>query len=168
MAALSRPQARRAETGFTMVEMVVTLGILAVGLLAMLLLQARALSDGSRGRHATAAAMIAQDQIELVTSLPFGSPSLTPVGWSNPPWIDNSGDPDLADGEIPVRVALPGGAANEQIYTVWYRVLTHANADLLNVDVEVTWNEADISNNRPTRTGQPTVAVSSILVNNDR
>ena len=42
------------------------------------------------------------------------------------------------------------------------------NADNRNVDVEVLWNELGISNNRPTRTGQPTAALSTVLVDNDR
>lgn len=154
--------------GFTLVEVMVTLGILSVGLLAMLMLQVQALTDGSRGRHSTAAAMIAQDQIELISRMPFSSTNLAAVTWANPPWIDNSGDASLADGEVPVRVTQPGGTATEHIYTVWYQVIANANPDLLNVDVEVTWTEPDISNNRPTRTGQPTVALSTLLVNNDR
>lgn len=162
MAALTR------RSGFTLVEMMVTLAILAVGLLAMLMMQARALSDGSRGRHSTAAVTIVQDQAELIARMPFGAAALQPVGWTTPPWIDNSGNPGLAPGEIPVRVAQPGGTVTEQIYTVWYRVVADANPDLRNVDVEVTWNEADISNNRPTRTGQPTAAISTMVVNNDR
>ena len=169
MEAMIRPALmRRRKSGFTLVEVMVTLVILSVGLLAMLMLQVQALTDGSRGRHSTAAAMIAQDQIELVSRMPFSSTNLAVVGWSVPPWIDNSGDPSLADGEIPVRVAQPSGTATENIYAVWYRVLTDPNPDLLNVDLEVTWTEPDISNNRPTRTGQPTVAISTLLVNNDR
>ena len=57
MAALTSDP-RRGRSGFTMVEMMVTLSILAIGLLAMLMLQVQALTDGSRGRHSTAAAMM--------------------------------------------------------------------------------------------------------------
>ena len=42
------------------------------------------------------------------------------------------------------------------------------NPNLRRVDLEVIWNEEGISNNRPTRSGRPTVAVSTVLVDNDR
>ena len=159
--------------GFTLLEVMITLGILATGLLAMLTLQVRALGEGSRGRHTTAAAMIARDQIELIQRMPFSDadlvPQATPV-WATPPWLANGADPALNPGEVPVRVIQPGGPATVLIYTVNYRVLPDpgGNADLRNVDVEVLWNELGISNNRPTRTGQPTAALSTVLVDNDR
>jgi hypothetical protein len=64
----------------------------------------------------------------------------------------------------------PGGTATVLIYTVNYRVLPDpgGNAEIRDVDVEVLWNELGISNNRPTRTGQPTAALSTVLVDNDR
>jgi prepilin-type N-terminal cleavage/methylation domain-containing protein len=63
--------------GFTLLEVMITLGVLAAGLLAMLTLQVRALGEGSRGRHTTAAAMIARDQVELIQRMPFSDADAT-------------------------------------------------------------------------------------------
>jgi prepilin-type N-terminal cleavage/methylation domain-containing protein len=166
--------ARRRTGGFTLLELLITLAIVAVGLLAMLIMQVQALRDGSRGRHRTGAAMIARDEIERIQNMPFSDSALDvmdPLVWTTPPWLDNGGDPTLAPGEIPVQVAQAGGDVRELVYTVWYLVgpddPAGPNPDLRRVDLEVVWPEEE-SNNLPTRTGQPTVAVSTVLVNNDR
>jgi prepilin-type N-terminal cleavage/methylation domain-containing protein len=162
--------AAHGRNGFTLIELMITLTVLGTGLLAMLVLQTQALADGARGKHTTGAAMVARDQLERIELMPFSDDDLQPVGWSTPPWLDNTGDPDLAAGDVAVRVTQPGGDSIEKIYTVWYQVLADpdGNSDLRFVDLEVVWDEAKISNNRPTRTGKPTVALSTLLVNNDR
>jgi len=164
------PSRSRARGGFTLIELMITLTILGTGLLAMMMLQAQALANGARGKHTTGAAMVARDQLERIQSTPFSHADLQPVDWTTPPWLANGGDPDLGAGDVAVRVAQPGGPVIETIYTVWYKVIADpdGNSDLRFVDLEVVWNEAEINNNRPTRTGQPTVALSTLLVNNDR
>jgi prepilin-type N-terminal cleavage/methylation domain-containing protein len=160
----------RARGGFTLIELMITLTVLGTGLLAMLVLQTQALADGARGKHTTGAAMVARDQLERIQRMPFSDGDLQPVAWTAPPWLDNTGDPDLGAGDVAVRVTQPGGAVIEKIYTVWYTVIADpdGNTDLRFVDLEVVWDEAKISNNRPTRTGRPTVALSTLLVNNDK
>jgi prepilin-type N-terminal cleavage/methylation domain-containing protein len=162
-------------SGFTLLELMITLGIVAVGLLAMVMMQIQAMKDGSRGRHRTGAAMIARDEIERIQNMPFSDTGLDvmdPLVWATPPWLDNASDPTLAPGEVPVQVSQAGGDVRELVYTVWYLVGPDdpgsPNPDLRRVDLEVVWNEEGINNNQPTRTGQPTVAVSTVLVNNDR
>ncbi|HEY8156883.1 MAG TPA: prepilin-type N-terminal cleavage/methylation domain-containing protein [Myxococcota bacterium] len=160
----------RSQRGFTLIELMITLTVLGTGLLAMLVLQTQALADGARGKHTSGAAMVARDQLERIQLTPFSDPDLQPTDWVTPPWIDNTGDPDLAAGEIAMRVRQPGGSVIEKVYTVWYKVIADpaGNTDLRFLDLEVVWNEAKISNSRPTRTGQPTVALSTLLVNNDK
>jgi prepilin-type N-terminal cleavage/methylation domain-containing protein len=160
----------RARAGFTLIELMITLTVLGTGLLAMLVLQTQALADGARGKHTAGAAMVARDQLERIQNTPFSDDDLQPTDWATPPWLDNVGDPDLAAGEVAARVTQPGGAVIEKVYTVWYKVIAGpgGNSDLRFVDLEVVWDEAKISNNRPTRTGKPTVALSTLLVNNDR
>ena len=168
---LSRSRSsRRTLSGFTLIELMITLTVLGTGLLAMLVLQTQALADGARGKHTTGAAMVARDQLERIQLTPFSDADLQPVVWATPPWLDNAGDPDLGPGDVAVRVAQPGGAVIEKIYTVWYQVIADpgGNSDLRLLDLEVVWDEAKLSNNRPTRTGQPTVALSTLLVNNDK
>jgi prepilin-type N-terminal cleavage/methylation domain-containing protein len=167
---LSRGQSTpRARGGFTLIELMITLTVLGTGLLAMLVLQTQALKDGARGKHATGAAMVARDQLERIQNTPFSDPDLQPDDWKTPPWLDDPA-PDLNDGEVAVRVSQPGGQVIEKTYTVWYRVAAGpaGSPELRFVDLEVVWDETEISNNRPTRTGRPTVALSTILVNNDK
>lgn len=164
------PRVRRARAGFTLIELMITLTILGTGMLAMLVLQTQALADGARGKHTTGAAMVAKDQLERIQRMPFAGADLQPVAWGSPPWIPNTGDPVLGPGDVGVRVTQQGGDVFEKIYTVWYRVIADpgGNPQIRFVDLEVVWDEAKISNNRPTRTGQPTVALSTVIVNNDR
>ena len=164
-----------APRGFTLIEVMITLSVVSFGLLAMLSMQMNALRDGTRSRHRTGAAMIARDQIERIEYMAFSNPALdvmSPIVWATPAWLANGSDPDLGPGEVPVSVTQAGGTGQEIVYTVWYLVTEDdpvtPDADLRRVDVEVVWNELGIANNRPTRTGQPTVAVSTMLVDNDR
>ena len=153
---------KRTSGGFTLLEVLVTLAVLAVGLLALLIMQVYALSGGPQSRHSTTGSMIARDQIELIQRMPFSDTNLQPTTWTTVPW--------LTGGQLPIRVTQPGGDITENTYTIFYRVLAGpgGNADLRFVDVEVTWEEKDVANNRPTRTGRPTAALSTLLVNNDR
>jgi len=165
-------RSRRAR-GFTLIEVMLTMSVMAIGLLGMLMLQIQALRDGSKGRHRTGAAMIARDQIEQVQNMPLSDPNLDvmdPLNWATPPWLANGGDPTLNPGEIPVQVQQDGGTVRDITYTVWYLVDADAsgNGVLRLLDLEVVWTEEGGSNNFPTRTGQPTVAVSTVLVENDR
>jgi prepilin-type N-terminal cleavage/methylation domain-containing protein len=159
--------------GFTLVEVTITMAILAVGLLAMLLVQVQALKDGSRGRHSSTGSMLARDQLELAQNMAFSDsaliPPVAPV-WATPPWLANTADPSLNPGEIPVRVAQTGGTSTQKIYTVNYRVSPDpgGNPELRLVDLEVWWNDPELATNQPTRTGRPTAALSTIIVDNDR
>ncbi len=167
MAAVRRGGAAFRPSGFTLLEVTITLAVLGVGLLALLVAQVQAMSGEKQGKHATTAATLAQDQIELIQRMPFSSADLDVTAWRTAPWINRN----LAnEGQITTRVSQPGGDVTEQTYTVQYRVLADpgGNADLKQLDLEVIWVESDVSNNRPTRTGQPTAAVSTFLVNNDR
>ncbi len=172
---MRRLKRRRGSEGFSLLELLITMAVVAVGLLSMMIMQLQALRDGSRGKHKTGAAIIARDQIERVQNMPFSDNDLDvmdPLVWTTPPWLDNAADMTLAPGEIPVQVRQAGGTVREIVYTVWYLVGPDdpgtPNPDLRRVDLEVTWNEEDLGPNLPTRTGQPTVAVSTVLVYNDR
>ena len=174
MDSLSPQKPEQSQAGFTLLELMITVSLIAVGALGLALAQLQALADGNRARHRTNAATIARDQMEYIQGMGFSEPSLAAMagtGFATPPWLKNA-DLALAAGEIPLRVDRPGGAMNEIVYTVNYRVAaddgTPPNPALRVVDLEVIWNERGVSNVKPTRTGQPTVAISSLLVENDR
>ena len=171
---MSRQQPH-AQAGFTLVELVIALVLVTVGALSMALAQLQALSEGNRARHRTHAATIARDQMERIQGMAFSDPGLVDMGgtaFATPPWLANGAELALAPGEIPLRVDRPGGSVDETLYTVYYRINsddgTTPNPALRVVDLEVIWNEANTPNVKPTRTGQPTVAISSLLIDNDR
>lgn len=156
----------RAEGGFSLLEITIALSILAFGLLSLTLMQLQALRDGTKGRHHTSAAMIARDQLEQAQRAPFSQ--ITPVAWGAAPgWMAAAG---LTVGPVNVQVTNPSGTTTEQTYNVaWQVTPVGGNPQLMNVDVEVTWAEdSDYVGVRPTRTGLPTVLLSSVIVDNDR
>lgn len=161
-----RRRAARAEGGFSLLEITIALAILAFGLLGLALMQLQALRDGTKGRHHTTAAMIARDQLEQIQRAPFSQ--LTAVAWGGAPaWMAAAG---LTVGPVNVQVTNPAGTSTEQTYNLAWQITPVAgNPQLMNVDVEVTWNEEnDFSGLKPTRTGLPTVTLSSVVVDNDR
>lgn len=170
-----RQQRRRASGGFTLLEIMITFSVVGIGLLSLLMMQIQALKDGAKARHRTGAAVVARDQVERIQNMPFSDTALDvmdPANWTTPPWLANTSDPDLGPGEVPVRVQNADGTAQELVYTVWYLVTeddaADPNDDLRRVDVEVVWSEEGVSDAKPTRTGQPTAAISTMLVENYR
>lgn len=159
---------RRGPDGFTLLEVLIALTILGFGLLGLAAMQVHAMREGSTGRHNSDAARIARDQMEQIQSMPFATVAAAAgLGWSAPPWINVAG---FGPGQIPVQIrTAPGaapGAGVEQVYNVAWNVTTvGGNPNLLNVDVEVTWTEPNRPNAKPTRTGLPTVTLSSVRYN---
>ncbi len=122
------PAARRARRGFTLIEVMVAMGILAFGLLAMLVMQIYALQFGRSGLHTTRAGVLAQDRMELLQRLPWSDPQLTATAGFTAP------------------AAIPNPDADGQSYNLARRVSDLA-PNLKAIDVRVTWSEP----NRPNR-----------------
>lgn len=165
----------RRQHAFTLVELMIAFTVFAFGLVAVMMMQIQAMRQGAMGRHRSGATMIAQDQIERIQNTPFSDTDLdvmSPLIWATPPWLANGGDPTLAAGEIPVTVTTPNGDIRDIIYTVNYLVSADdavtPDPNLRRVDLEIIWTEDGVGNNKPTRTGQNTVAISTMLVENDR
>ena len=62
----------RKSTGFTLIEVLIALVILAVGLLGMVGLMAKTTGNNSYGGHLTEAATLAQDKLEQLRATPSG------------------------------------------------------------------------------------------------
>jgi Tfp pilus assembly protein PilV len=143
-----------------MIEVLVALGILGFGLLSVAAMQIVALKDASKGRHVTAAAMIARDQIERVQRVPFST--LTPKTWgASETWMAGVG---LTRGPIHMDVDEPGGTTSvEQTYSVDWRLspVVPVNQDLMNIEVDVTWVEHG-------QTATRSFGISTIVVDNSR
>ena len=137
MDAPTRSASRRA--GFSMIEMMLAMTILAAGLLAMLTAQIHALRQGKYGRHTTEAMQIARDQMELLTRLPWDAPAAQPQAWTAPAAVVLSFQNDQ-------------GAVQQQQFNVSYRVTSAPfNSDLRTIDVDVQWNEAEAPAAAPPR-----------------
>ena len=127
----SQASAVRKSAGMTLVETTCALGILAVGVLAMMAAQVTALQQNNRGRHTTEAAQIARDQMEFIQRLPWTHASVAPsAGWQLPRIVTQTVQ----------RASGQTGYAEESFTTDW-RVQPGANPNLRRVEVRVQWTE---------------------------
>lgn len=152
--------------GFSLIEVSIALGILAFGLLMVSVMQVQAFRQGSKGRHVYSAAMIGREQIEQIQRAPFTS--LQTKLWGDPaPWMVGVG---LTNGAVQTNVQNAGGGVSlEHTYNVaWQISAVPGVSDLRNVELEVTWTEVNNQGVKPTRTGLPTVQLSTMVVNNSK
>ncbi len=144
-----RSSRRDPRAGFTLIEAMVALSILAVGLLAMLGMQLQAVRQSEWGRHTTDAGRIARDQLELFNRLAWANPALQDTNWTAPVAVNVMVDSEL-------------GLQLEQTFNVQWRITTDpANANLREIDVRVLWTEEDQAAGTPQRR----YAVSSVRYN---
>jgi len=124
-------------SGFSLLEVVIAMGILAFGLLTLALMQVHALTQGAAGRHTGDAASVARTYVEQVQRIPWTVlTTASGGGWQNPSWA-------AAPATWNTTVAQPaGGTANEHAYDVQWRVTPVAGTTcLLDVEVRVSWDE---------------------------
>ena len=129
--------------GFTLIEVMIAMAVLAFGLLTLAVMQLQALQQGGAGRHTTDAASVARSSLEQVHRLPWAALTAAEgAGWTNPNWAGSSATVNNA-------VLLPGGAgtSTERSYSVQWRVddVGAAPACLRDVQVQVSWTEEDRS-----------------------
>ena len=118
----------------TLLEVMIALGVLAVGLIAMLAMQVSAMRSGKYGRHTTEGAQLARDQMEFLHRLDWADADIQPTGWT----VDFMGDGNPQT----ILVQSASGLQEEMIYTVSYRVRADAtDTNLRLVDVRVNWTE---------------------------
>ena len=129
---MSQRASRRRHGGFTLIEMMFALAILAGGLLAMLMVQTQALKQGRYGRHTTDAMQVARDQMELFMRLPWGAAAVQPTGWTAP-------------APIGLAVQNEAGAQTQQTFNVSWRISTAGfDPNVRVIEVNVTWTENDV------------------------
>jgi len=128
----ARAARTREAGGFTLIEVMIALAVLAFGLLSLAAMQIHALTQGRSGRHSTQAMTIAQDQMEVFQRMDFAGMAQT-VGWFDGPPVTND-------------VTGPGGAEEEQAYGVQWRITDDVANWTKVVDVRVTWSEPDFPN----------------------
>ena len=133
-------------SGFTLLEIMMALSILAIGLLALAAMQITAMQYGSRGRHLRKAAAVAEQQLEVLMRMRWNEPALQPTGGWTTPTTNN-------------EVIQGPTNQTEQAYSVFYRIADVDAGRTRSIDVRVEWTEP----NRPTRQ----YAVSSLRFNHE-
>lgn len=68
---------KKGERGFTLIEVIAGLIVLAIGLIAIASMQITAIKGSAFSSHMTQAAILAQDQLEYLKNLPFDHPDLS-------------------------------------------------------------------------------------------
>jgi prepilin-type N-terminal cleavage/methylation domain-containing protein len=130
-------RARDRSGGFTLIEVVVAMGILATGLLAVSAAQLYAMRGGRSGRHTTDAAEVAQSQVETFQRMDWADPGLGATGG----WTANVAPTNPTYGSV----QTPAVAVVEQNYLVSWRIV-NVSSFLKTIDVRVTWSEPNRAN----------------------
>jgi prepilin-type N-terminal cleavage/methylation domain-containing protein len=108
---------RSAESGYTLIEVLIALAIFSLGFMAMGALQSSSLMQTGEATRNTEAWTVLEDQSELLKALPF---------YANDNGADDDGDgvTDETDEELPVLAAGPHNAARaDGRYTVHWQVV---------------------------------------------
>ena len=125
--------AARGEEGFSLIEVLVALTILAVGLLSLALLQFTAIKGNAGASKSTIATELAQTKLELFRR----------DDWTV---IDNSTTTTFGVGTIPVYANVPADAGDNvtvrgtNFYRIW-RVVPNASSSLKTITVWSCWQD---------------------------
>ena len=122
----------RNEAGFTLLEVLIALTVLAFGLLGLAAMQIYSLHTGRESKHVMQATLVAQDRMETLQYLPWGSVPPT-GGWT-------------ALAPVTIQVDANSGTLNEITYQREQRVADVVAGQTRSVDVRVSWVEPEDPN----------------------
>jgi type IV pilus modification protein PilV len=108
------PAFQRQEQGFTLLEVMIALFILAFGLLAIATMQATAIKANSRAMGLTEAANLAQDRMEKLINLAYTDNDLTDTDGDGQGGLDHTG--------AGADHTIAWTATNGVVYTVYWNV----------------------------------------------
>lgn len=127
-------------SGFTLIEVMIAMAILAFGLLGLAVLQIHALQQSAAGRHTTQASHVARTFLEQTHRLPWSALGSAVNTWTDPGWGG-------ATSSVSTQIATPdGGLSSEKTYDIAWRVSEVGAAGCLReVEVRVRWPEAKVT-----------------------
>jgi type IV pilus modification protein PilV len=132
------------EKGFTLLELMIAMVVLAIGILALIQMQVAAMSGNSSANQMTTAVTLAQDQIERLKGLSFFDNALADTvsnnaTLNNPP---NTGSIDHADASNPINES--GGTTGlRRYYRFWNIADNTPISGVKTVVVCVYWGTVD-------------------------
>ncbi|MBW2398132.1 MAG: prepilin-type N-terminal cleavage/methylation domain-containing protein [Deltaproteobacteria bacterium] len=131
--------------GFTLIEAMIAMTVLAFGLLTLAAMQLQAFRQGSAGRHSQDASTTAGAYIEQIRRIPWSElDTAEAIGtWTNPSWNGAASTVNRT-----VNVPGGGGTTTEHSYNIQWLVsdvVVGGNPDpcLRDVSVRVSWEETD-------------------------
>src|SRR5512140_3377899 len=124
----------RGDEGFSLIEVLVALTILAVGMLSLALLQVTAIKGNAGASKSTIATDLAQTKLELFRR----------TAWAA---IDNSTNTTFDGGTTPIYASVPSDAGDSvtprggtTFYRIW-RVMPNATNSLKTITVWTCWQD---------------------------
>jgi Tfp pilus assembly protein PilV len=127
----------RTEAGFTLVEVIIALGLLAFTLLGMFQMQLYAMRGNTLSQGSTTALHLAQDRLETLLTEPFDGAQLTDVVPGNP--LESTTSVDFTQ-----QVFDPRGNAYTLITNVNDNVGPTGTVETKTVQVNVLWGPGNI------------------------
>ena len=116
---------KRNGSGFTLVEIMIAMSLLAIGLLSLAAMQLTAMQYGSRGRHLTKAAAVAEARMETLMRSRWTN--IAPTAWTTP---------------IVTNEVIQGASnVTEQSYSTSWQITNVDVGRTRSIDVRVTWTE---------------------------
>ena len=81
------------QNGFSLIELLIAMSVLAIGMLAAASMQYSAVRNNTQGNVSTQASMLAKAQLEMLKNQDIGSAVLAPGDYNDPASIDGNGNP---------------------------------------------------------------------------
>jgi len=133
---LKRAPAQPGEAGFTLLEVMIAMSILAVGLMSIAVAQLTAIKMSSRSKHLQDAMLLAREQMDTMEAIPTPADTALPSFFTVGQTIDDPEEIQLGDNEM-----------DQTRYT--RRTVITPNvpaANLARVTVTVTWTGSNVMN----------------------
>mgnify|MGYP001571854805 FL=1 len=131
------------ENGFSLLEVLIALVILAIGLLAIAQMQITAIKGNAYGSEMTSASSLASNTLERLMALPYTD--VAPLTVPPPDASSTSVAASIVGGTLDPLGAIEGGINNQNYTRAYWVVDNSPYAGMRQITVRVAWTD---SNNR--------------------